>query len=100
MCDNGWDFYPDLLKRLTPEEKRKLNGFIDDVYIDGWTDGNCHKGGLTPIEHQARITEDLECSWWRLIAEYDGEFGPQKSPSSVAKVNAESRQIKKMMEDE
>jgi len=105
MCDPNWDFFPRLLYKLKTgtylpdDDIDKLIKFIDEVYLDGWSDGVAHKTNLTPIEHSERITEDLECSWWRLVSEYEPDFGPQKSPSSVSKVNAEARQAKKAIDE-
>lgn len=113
MCDPNWEFYPRFIHSLSPEDRLKLNTFVDDVYVDGWTDGNAHTNSLTPTEHSERIVADLEVSWCRMMQEHivpdlgpvpenlvpPADFGTQKSPSSVAKVNAEAKQTRKMMEE-
>lgn len=46
-----------------------LKALIRDVFVDGWTDGNAHRGGLSPGETKLRIEEDWENSWSKLILE-------------------------------
>lgn len=55
------------LTRLSDEEKEKLKNLINDIYIDGWTDGNAHSSALTPLEVSERVENDFNDSWSNMI---------------------------------
>ena len=65
------DNYIKLIKlwNLDDTQLCMLRLMIDDVYIDGWTDGNASIGGLSPREYKERISNDIANSWSRLISE-------------------------------
>jgi len=55
----GWDLNDDQIK--------VLQIMMDNIYMDGWTDGIAHRTNLTPKEHRERLTQDIKDSWMRLI---------------------------------
>jgi hypothetical protein len=44
-----------------------LQILMEDIYMDGWSDGVAHRTNLTPKEHKERLIQDLKDSWMRLI---------------------------------
>jgi hypothetical protein len=64
------DTWKDIINcEFTQVQKLRIQELVQDVYIDGWGDGQAHKPSLTPKEFSERIQKDLEDSWSNLIFE-------------------------------
>jgi len=49
--------------------KEQIQNFVYEIYLDGWTDGQCHKTNLTPNEFKERAMKDLKDSWSAMIVD-------------------------------
>jgi len=60
------DFYQAFRNSLSDEQTQIFDKLIQDVYLDGWTDGNPHRS-YNPTERKGAVLKDWFHSWTRLI---------------------------------